>query len=108
MKKNVNLFELLINNENVNLYTRVILFIYNCNYYNRFYIPNQMIMNKFKINKFNSSRIINKLKDDNIIKIQFLNNKRMIKINNISIIDYNTKKSMINCNTFNYDYLNED
>lgn len=71
-----NIFKELIENKNVNLYTKVLIILHNLDYYKNHYIPNQLIMNRLKINQPNATRIIKQLKKDGIIRIYYKGSKR--------------------------------
>ena len=74
---NKSLFSLLMNDDNVNLYTKFFIVLYNIKKYGKEnYIPNQLFMNKFKISKRIATRIINKMKNERIIRVYYINNKR--------------------------------
>lgn len=97
-----NLFKLLLNDSNVNHYTKVLIIIAQMNYFDKIYIPNRVIMNKLNIDKSNVIKIINKLQDKKIIKVQYYENKRYIKI--IDKPEYNKNLDYFN----NYDWLSEE
>lgn len=96
-----NLFNLLINDKNVNNYTKALIIISQMNYFKKIYIPNQVFMNKLKINKYNASRLIKQLEKNKVIKVSYYENKRYIKI--MDNIDSNKNFYYFD----NYDWLSE-
>lgn len=96
MEKN-NIFGILLKDDNVNAYAKVLILISQLNYYNRYDIPNLLIMRRLKLSKQTSIRIINKLKNNGIIKVWYIGTKRKIKL---SSYDY-----IANFEPFNDDWL---
>lgn len=74
MKQNI--FKQLIENKNVNLYTKLYLILYQLDYYKKYYIPNQLIMNRLKVNQPNATRLIQQMKKDKIIRIYYKGSRR--------------------------------
>ena len=79
--KNSSIFKLLLLDNNVNLYTKVLLILNSLDYYGDTYIPNRKIYNiLIKYNKNVSirqiKRIINKLEEEKIISIRYISYKR--------------------------------
>ena len=72
-------------------------------YFNRHYIPNKLIMNRLKVNKYNASRLINKLVENNIIDVINLGSKRYFRFKE------NYKKSYYDdFDNFDYNWLNDN
>lgn len=104
---NKSIFKLLWDDDNVNLYTKFYLVLYSIKKYGKEnYIPNQLFMKKFNVSKKDTSRVINKMKKDKIIRLYYINNKRYFdfidkdleelkgnkikgQFNNNDILDYN-------------------
>lgn len=80
MKQNI--FKQLVDNKNVNLYTKLYLILYQMDYYKKYYIPNKLIMNKLNINKQNACRLIQQLKKDKIIRIYYKGSRRYFEFIN--------------------------
>lgn len=97
-----NLFNLLMNDKNVNNYTKALIIISQMNYFKKIYIPNKLLMNKLNIDKKSVIRIVNKLKENKAIKVSYYENKRYIKIMNN--IDSNKNFYYFD----NYDWLSEE
>ena len=98
----INIFNLLIKDGNVNLYTKLLIILSQMDYFNRHYIPNKLIMNRLKTNKKNSIRLINMLKENNIIDVIYLGSKRYFRFKE------NYKKSYYDdFDNFDYNWLEE-
>ena len=97
-----NLFNLLINDKNVNNYTKALIIISQMNYFKKIYIPNKILMNKLNIDKKSVIRIVNKLKENKVIKVSYYENKRYIKIMD------NIKNNKNFYYFDNYDWLSEE
>lgn len=97
-----NLFNLLMNDKNVNNYTKALIIISQMNYFKKIYIPNKLLMNKLNITKPNAIKIVNKLKENKAIKVSYYENKRYIKI--MDNIDSNKNFYYFD----NYDWLSEE
>ena len=108
---NKSLFSLLMNDDNVNLYTKFFIVLYNIKKYGKDnYIPNQLFMNKFKISKQQSCNLINKMKKDRIIRIYYINNKRYFDFidKELEILKGNKIKGYYNNNDIlNYNWLDD-
>lgn len=98
MKKDSGIFKILLESDKVNLYAKFIIAISQMNYYDRYYIPNQYLSNRFKTDLRTVKRIIHDLKINGIIKIQYIGSKRYIKM---ASYDY-----IVNFEPFNDDWLN--
>ena len=86
---NNNIFKSLLNDDNVNDYTKLYLILYQMNYYQRHYIPNKLISNRLNLKIPNCTRLLKRLEKNNIIKITYIGKKRYFKfINNIKTTDY--------------------
>lgn len=99
-----NLFNLLMNDKNVNNYTKALIIISQMNYFDKIYIPNKLLMNKLNINKYNASRLIKQLENNKVIKVRYYENKRYVKI--IDKPEYN--KNLDYFNNSVYDWLSEE
>ena len=101
MKKDkYNLYKTLLEDDNVNLYTKVLIIISQYTFYDNFYMPNRLFMNKLDVDKKSVIRILNKMQRKGLISVRYYENKRYIKL-----INYNKQKKR---EIFDYDYLNED
>ena len=97
-----NLFKLLLNDKNVNNYTKALIIISQMNYFDKIYIPNKLLMNKLNIDKKSVIRIVNKLKENKVIRVRYYENKRYITI--IDKPEYNKNLDYFD----NYDWLSEE
>ena len=97
-----NLFNLLMNDKNVNNYTKALIIISQMNHFKKIYIPNRLLMNKLNITKPNAIKIVNKLKENKVIKVSYYENKRYIKI--MDNIESNKNFYYFD----NYDWLSEE
>ena len=97
-----NLFNLLMNDKNVNNYTKALIIISQMNHFKKIYIPNKVFMNKLNIDKKSVIRIVNKLKENKFIKVSYYENKRYIKI--MDNIDSNKNFYYFD----SYDWLSEE
>ena len=95
-----NIFKSLLNDNNVNKYTKLYLILYQMNHYNRYYIPNKLIANRLKLSIRNSIRLLNMFKDKGIIKIYYIGKRRYFRF--INDININVESN------FDYDWLNGD
>ena len=91
-----------MNDKNVNNYTKALIIISQMNYFKKIYIPNKILMNKLNIDKKSVIRIVNKLKENKVIKVSYYENKRYIKI--MDNIDSNKNFYYFD----NYDWLSEE
>ena len=91
-----------MNDKNVNNYTKALIIISQMNHFKKIYIPNRLLMNKLNITKPNAIKIVNKLKENKVIKVSYYENKRYIKI--MDNIDSNKNFYYFD----NYDWLSEE
>lgn len=85
-----NIFKIILNDDNVNDYTKLYLILYQMSYYKRYYIPNKLIANRLKIDVKLCPRLLNKFKEKGIIKIYYIGKKRYFRfINEIDRKDIN-------------------
>lgn len=104
-KKDNNLFNILLEDENVNFYTKMLIMLSMLDYYEDYYIPNIKLMKMLGINKKSTIRLLKKLEDENIIRLFYKGKKRYF-----SFIKYKNKKKLNNdkIDLFDYDWLNEE
>lgn len=105
MKKNNenNIFYILMNDDNVNNYTKMLILLNRLNYYKDNYIPNIKLMKMLGINKPNTIRIINKLRENNLINIYYIGKKRYFKF-----IKMKKKDTFKPTELFDYNWLEEE
>ena len=93
-----NLYELLLKNNNVNYYTKMIILLNTLNFYEDYYIPNKKLMKMLKIDKKNTIRILKQLEKDKIIYLIYKGRKRFFSFrintkeenfNKVDLYDYN-------------------
>lgn len=109
MQKQKNkIINIILNDKNVNYYTKLMILLNTWDYYEDYYIPNRKIMNILKINKCWTIRLLKKLEENNIIHIFYRGRKRyftfIAKSNNNEIIEEKTHKEDL----FDYNWLEED
>ena len=104
-KKNNNLFNILLEDENVNFYTKMLIMLSMLDYYEDYYIPNIKLMKMLGINKPNTIRLLKKLEDENIIRLFYKGKRRYF-----SFVKYKNKKKLKTdkIDLFDYDWLNEE
>lgn len=93
---NKELYSILINDVNVELWIKVLVILYWYDKYNRRYIPNQLLENRLKAPRRSIQRALGTLESRGYIKIWYHYNKRYF-----SFINKN------NGSVFNYDWLND-
>lgn len=100
MKKDkIDIFDILMKDNNVNNYTKMLILLNRLNYYSDNYIPNVKLMKILSIHKKNVIEIITKLKKNKIIYVYYIGKKRYFKFINkkmnvdkmeyTSLYDYN-------------------
>lgn len=75
MAKN-NVIKLLLKNNKVNNYTKMMIILSNLNYFEDYYIPNKKLMRMLGINKNRVIVLLHQLQDDKVIKIFYKGRKR--------------------------------
>lgn len=105
MKKDkIDIFDILMKDNNVNNYTKMLILLNRLNYYSDNYIPNVKLMKMLGINKKNTIRIINKLKEEKIIYVYYIGKKRYFKFINKKI----NEDKMEYTNLYDYNWLEEE
>ena len=94
-----NIFKLILNDDNVNKYTKLYLILYQMNHYKRYYIPNRLIANRLNLDIKLCPRLLNKFKEKGIIKIYYIGKRRYFRFVN----EINKKE----VNYEDYDWLND-
>lgn len=97
MNKKLN--SLLLNDDLVPLWIKLLIILYWYDYYKKNYIPNKLLENRLKVNKRSIQRGLSTLKERGYIKIWQHGSKRYFKFNYI----FNEKEKSL----FDYDWLNE-
>ena len=95
-----NIFKLIMNDDNVNDYTKMYLILYQMNHYKKNYIPNKLLCNRLHIRKNWCIRLLNKFKEKGIIKIYYIGQKRYFRFVN------EIKKKEVDYE--DYDWLEEE
>lgn len=106
MKKNNenNIFYILINDDNVNNYTKMLILLNRLNYYKDNYIPNIKLMKMLCIKESkNIRRLLKKLKENNVINIYYIGKKRYFKF-----IKMKKKDTFKPTELFDYNWLEEE
>ena len=107
-KKNRNdLFSILLNDDNVNHYTKLLIILNRLDYYQEYYIPNKKLMKMLGIHKKNVIQILNKLEDNNVIKLHYKKSKRYFDFVNIQN-KVKFKEDIQNINLYDYNWLEEE
>ena len=105
MKKDkIDIFDILMKDNNVNNYTKMLILLNRLNYYSDNYIPNIKLMKMLGINKKNTIRIINKLKEEKIIYVYYIGKKRYFKFINKKI----NEDKMEYTSLYDYNWLEEE
>ena len=94
-----NIFKLILNDDNVNKYTKLYLILYQMNYYKKNYIPNRLIANRLNLDIRNSRRLLKIFEEKGIIKIYYIGKRRYFRFVN----EINKKE----VNYEDYDWLND-
>lgn len=95
-----NIFKLILNDDNVNKYTKLYLILYQMNHYKKNYIPNRLIANRLNLDIKLCPRLLNKFKEKGIIKIYYIGKRRYFRFVN----EINKKE----VNYEDYDWLEEE
>ena len=104
MRKKISLNKLLLENYKVNKYTKLLIVLYQLEYYNDSYIPNKKLQNMLKCSKRWIIDILKQLKDDEIITIFYRGKKRYFSFNNLYENGPDDNENLY----LNYDWLNEN
>lgn len=109
MKKDkINITKLLLKNNRVNNYTKLMIILSRLNYFEDYYIPNSKLMKMLGINKKRVIVLLKQLKDDKIIAIFYRGKKRyftFIEDGEVKKQDYNFEDKP---ELYDYDWLNDD
>lgn len=97
--KEDNIFQLLMNDNNVNNYTKLYLILYQMNYYKKNYIPNKLIANRLGMQVNNVKKLLNVFKKKGIIIIYYIGKKKYFKFKDkkdtiLNESDYKTNKEI--------------
>ena len=77
MKKDkVNIIKILLKNERVNNYTKLLIKLKQLDFYEDYYIPNRKLMNQLGLTKKWIIILLHQLEEDRIIKVFYKNRKR--------------------------------
>lgn len=105
MKKDkIDIFDILMKDNNVNNYTKMLILLNRLNYYSDNYIPNKKLMKILKINKPNVIRILGLLKKNKIIYVYYINKKRYFKFINKKLNDDKMEYTSL----YDYNWLEEE
>ncbi len=105
MKKDkIDIFDILMKDNNVNNYTKMLILLNRLNYYSDNYIPNKKLMKILKINKPNVIRILGLLKKNKIIYVYYIGKKRYFKFINKKI----NEDKMEYTSLYDYNWLEEE
>lgn len=106
MSKENSLNKILLKDDNVNYYTKLLILLYIWDYYEDYYIPNRKIMNTLKISKNNVKRLLHQLYDNKVIHIFYKGRKRYFTF--IAKKDIDIKQNDTNKDLFDYNWLDEE
>ena len=106
--KEYNIFQLLMNDNNVNNYTKLYLILYQMNYYKKNYIPNKLLANRLNMQIRDIRRLLNIFKKKGIIIIYYIGKKKYFKFKDnkdtiLNETDYKTNEKIDF--DFNYNWL---
>lgn len=105
MKKDkIDIFDILMKDNNVNNYTKMLILLNRLNYYSDNYIPNKKLMKILKINKPNVIRILGLLKKNKIIYVYYIGKKRYFKFINKKMNDDKMEYTSL----YYYNWLEEE
>lgn len=105
MKKDkIDIFDILMKDNNVNNYTKMLILLNRLNYYSDNYIPNKKLMKILKINKPNVIRILGLLKKNKIIYVYYIGKKRYFKFINKKMNDDKMEYTSL----YDYNWLEEE
>lgn len=106
MKKDkIDIFDILMKDNNVNNYTKMLILLNRLNYYSDNYIPNKKLMKILKIDdKKSIRRLIDKLKKNKIIYVYYINKKRYFKFINKKLNDDKMEYTSL----YDYNWLEEE
>lgn len=104
-KDNRNIIKILLNNEKVNNYTKLMVILNTLDHYEDYYIPNKKLMNMLSINKKSVIRLLHQLECDKVIKVFYKGRKRYFTFIATSDSDENKK---YNNNLDDYNWLEEE
>lgn len=108
MKKNkTNITKILLNNNRVNNYTKLLIKLQQLDYFEDYYIPNAKLMKMLGIHKKNLIVLLKQLKEDRIIAIFYKGRKKYFTF----IADTEDKEAEFieeKSELYDYDWLEED
>lgn len=106
MKKDkIDIFDILMKDNNVNNYTKMLILLNRLNYYSDNYIPNKKLMKILKIDdKKSIRRLIDKLKKNKIIYVYYIGKKRYFKFINKKM----NEDKMEYTSLYDYNWLEEE
>lgn len=106
-KEKVNITKILLNNNRVNNYTKLLIRLQQLDYFEDYYIPNSKLMKMLNIHKKNLIVLLKQLEEDKIIAIYYRGRKRFFIFlkgsHEKENYDYEEKKEL-----FDYDWLNDE
>lgn len=107
MSSKINLNKLMLKNNRVNNYTKMIIILNTLYFYEDYYIPNRKLMNMLNINKNRVIVLLNQLREDKIISIFYKSRKRFFTfIENNE--ESNSQLDHAKNDVFDYNWLEED
>lgn len=111
MNNEDNIFKLLLNDDNVNNYTKLYIILYQMNYYKKNYIPNKLLANRLNMQIRDIRRLLNVFKKKGIIVIYYIGKKKYFKFVDKKDKFYNETDYKTNEKIdfdFNYNWLEEE
>lgn len=107
MSSKININKLMLKNDRVNNYTKLMIILNTLNFYEDYYIPNKKLMNMLNINKKRTIELLKKLREDRIIAIFYKGSKRYFTFiaNNE---ESNSQLDNTKNDVFDYNWLEED
>lgn len=106
-KEKIHITKLLLDNDRVNNYTKLMIILSRLNYFEEYYIPNAKLMKMLGIRKHRLIGLLKQLEEDKVISIFYRGRKRFFIFKNDGYekenYDYEEKKEL-----FDYDWLNDE
>lgn len=108
MKKTTDnsIYKILLNNNRVNNYTKLLLILKSYDYYEDYYIPNRKLMNVLKINKNRIIVLLKQIEKDKMIKLFYKGKKRYFVF--IADVSKDEKEEEKPIDLYDYNWLDGD
>lgn len=107
----IKITKLLLENNRVNHYTKLMIILSSLNYYEDYYIPNRKLMNMLGIEKNRIRGLLHQLQEDKLIAIFYKGRKRyftFLQTGNEKEKEEDKKEELPGSDLFDYDWLNDE